>query len=701
MLLDRDGEALTRLLPVDRTVVPLDSLPAHVADAFIAVEDRRFFDHDGVDWRRVLGALAANLRAGRYDEGASTITMQLARNLFPDRLPASSRTLRRKLLEARVALAIERRFTKPEILELYLNHVYFGKGAYGIEAAAIAYFDCPASQLSVGQAATLAALLRAPSYYDPETHPEELRARRDLVLDMMASQGLLDTEAAGAAAALPLRVSDRASTSTSTRFAGYFIEQVRASLDALGIDVYRAGLVVRTTLDVDAETSAERRLAQQLTAIEDGRYGRWSAPRFTPDASLDSGGTPYVQGAFVMMDPRTGDVLALVGGRSFDQSTFDRAVRGRRQIGSAFKPFVYAAALADGFATSQPILDAPYTVALSQGGTWEPDNYGGEFEGMVSMREALVRSRNVTTVRLSQAVGIPRVIEAAAAAGIGDGLGSEPSLALGTVSLSPLQLTAAYTPFANLGARVEPRFITSVELEDGTVLWTDEVKTRSAIEPAVAFIVTDMLQDAIDTGTGSAVRAAGYRSVAAGKTGTTSDAKDAWFVGYTPDVVASVWIGFDQPRQILPGASGGTLAAPVWGRVMQDLAGAAPQAPDWVPPAGIEVHPIDPETGLVLDQQCRSRGGQTTEVFLEGRVPEASCPRRRTLGGFFSSIADLFRGNPRGRSEGIEPEPGDPREQALGTALLPGTVDGPVETPAPEPQRRPSSSPRRAPPRGR
>ena len=686
VLLDRDGEVFTRLMPVDRAVVSLDSLPAFVVDAFIAVEDRRFYQHDGVDWRRVFGAALANVRAGGYDEGASTITMQLARNLFPDRLPARSRTMQRKLSEARVAQAIERRFEKYEILELYLNHIYFGDGAYGVDAAARAYFGHRAAELSVAEAATLAAMVRAPNHYDPRERPAAVRPRRDLVLALMGTQGLLDPQLVIAAAETPIETADKSEAAASAPSGAYFIERVRDLLEArFGEEMYGTGLRVRTTIDPLAQAAAERELAAQLSAIEGGRYGTWRSPRYGDDAALDASGTPYLQGAVVVMEAATGDVLALVGGRDHRQSRFDRAATGRRQVGSAFKPFVYAAALQHGFAPSQPIMDAPFAVRLDRNRTWEPENYEGGYDGLITMRDALVRSRNIPTVRLAQALGIEPIIHLAQGAGIEEAMEPNPSLALGTPSVTPLELTAAYTAFANLGTRVEPRFITSVEDSTGQVRWRNAVAARPAVDPAVAYVLTDMLRDVVDRGTGTAVRSAGFWGEAAGKTGTTSEAKDTWFVGYTPHIVASVWIGFDQPRPILARASGGALAAPVWGRLMREIAGDAGRAEPWQPPDDVVFRYVDPASGMVLAQECETQYGEipVREAFLRGSVPDSFCPRRPELGGWISRFfGRVFRGRRYEQERSWDATPVTARDHTLGARVLPGTVDGGAETDA-------------------
>jgi 1A family penicillin-binding protein len=646
VLLDRHGEKFADLAPYERVVIELDSLPPHVANAFVAIEDRRFWKHRGVDWPRVVGAALANVRARGVTQGSSTIPMQLARNVFPRELPGTERTFKRKLQEARVAQQIESRFTKSEILEMYLNHIYFGGGAYGIEAAARLYFGKAAAKLTLDEAATLAALPKAPSHYDPRRRADSARQRRDLVLSLMEQQQLIDASDADAARAAELVVrTDTRRDRSGVPLGPYFIDVVRDALeDRFGENLYRSRLNIYTTLDPVAQRAAEKELEAQLDALS-RRVRR---------------GEGELQGSVVVMDAQSGDVLALVGGRDPTTSRYNRAVHGRRQVGSAFKPFVFAAALQEGVPTSQRVLDTPLRMQLSRNDVWEPSNYDGSYEGEVSLRHALVRSRNIPTVRLASAVGIDDVARTARAAGVAAPMDETPALALGTVAMSPLQLATAYTTFATLGKTAEPRFVLRVEDEDGRLLWQPEARTaRHGLDPAVAYIVTDILRDAVNYGTGTGVRAAGYRGVAAGKTGTTNNATDAWFVGYTPDVVGAVWIGYDRPSSLGSAATGGGFAAPVWGRIMRQMYADRPAAQAWRPPHNIVEYRIDPYSGLVLQDGCEPRGiTSATEIFIVGSVPATACPYRDFWTDFWNRIGGTFgrRGEPQGRS--TEPQRG-------------------------------------------
>jgi penicillin-binding protein 1A len=657
LLLDRQGQVIATLSPDDLPEVRLRSLPGYLPAAFLAVEDRRFLEHGAVDWRRVAGAFAANLRHGGVEQGFSTITMQLARNLFPLEIPGQERTATRKLLEIRVAQQFEARFSKPEILELYLNHIYFGNGARGIEAAAWQYFRQPAARLTLAQAALLAALPKAPTRYDPRRHPDHALARRNLVLARMTAQARVAPEIAAAAAREPLGVrSPPAHPRARPMFARYFAEEVRRQLEErFGESLYNTPLRVWTTLDLEAQRAAEEELESQLRTIESGRLGRVSKARGGAhgggqgddggEAGEASKSARDLQGAVVALEAASGDVLAWVGGRDYAASQFDRVSRARRQAGSAWKPFVYAAALASGIALSQPIADTPLVVPLAGGGTWEPRNYDGTFAGRVTLRQALAQSRNVPTVRLAEAVGYDRIAALAASDGITSQVPRLPSMPLGTVAVSPLELTAAYTAFASLGWQVAPRVVLRVERADGTAIWTaPEPSRRQVLDPPVAYLLDDALREALASGSGAPGLPPGFAGHAAGKTGTSTDGKDLWFIGFTPAVVAGIWIGYDEPRPVADQATGGRLAAPVFRRLMTRLY-AGRGAPQWWPmPPGVASWPVDPASGLVLSQGCAPADGAPAprELFLVGHEPMSTCP------GVTAAASNLLEGTTAG-----------------------------------------------------
>jgi len=675
LLLDRHGQVIATLDRDDLQEVRLASLPAHLPAAFVAIEDRRFLDHGAVDWRRVAGALAADLRAGSFAQGFSTIAMQLARNLYPQEIPGEQRTTSRKLLEIRVAQQLEAHFSKREILELYLNHIAFGNGARGIEAAAWQYFGRPAERLDLAQAALLAALPKAPSRYDPRRHPERALARRNLVLARMAAQGRVAPELAAAAAREPLGVHPPpAHAQQGPQVARYFVDEVRHELEErFGESLYTTPVRVWTTLDLAAQRAAEEELERQLLAIESGKLGRFSRAAAAAGGQTDE--DRDLEGAVVSLEAASGDVLAWVGGRDYRTSQFDRVAHARRQAGSAWKPFVYAAALARGYPLSQQIADTPLVVPLAGGGAWEPRNYDGAFDGQVSLREALARSKNVPTVRLAEAVGYDRIAALAAADGITAPVPRQPSMPLGTVAVAPLELTAAYAAFATLGWQVAPRTVLRVERADGTTLWTAPPPARrQVLDPAVAYRLDDALREALIRGSGAPGLPPGFAGRAAGKTGTSTAGNDVWFIGFTTEVVTGVWIGFDEPRPIANQATGGRLAAPVFRRLMSRLY-ADRQAPAWwQPPAGVASLPIDPATGLALDDGCVPAGGEPPlrELFLAGLGPAPSCPgvggptpavewnpARPALAANAIADTDTEAGNQRGVPPGVD-SPGEP-----------------------------------------
>ncbi|HVS00418.1 MAG TPA: transglycosylase domain-containing protein, partial [Thermoanaerobaculia bacterium] len=551
------------------------------------------------------------------------------RNIFPERIPGQEQTTARKLLEIRVAREIEAKYSKEEILELYLNHIYFGNRARGIESASLQYFGVPAARLTLPQAALLAALPKAPSHYDPRRHPREALERRNLVLKLMQEQGRIPRLQAEEAVRTPLAiVREPRHTRVESGLAPWFVEQVRHQLEErFGDDLYTRPLRVYTTLDSRAQRAAEEELRRQLKMIESGQLGGFGGPRYQAEVEPPKEGTPYLQGAVVVLDARDGDVLAWVGGRDFAHSQFDRAAQARRQAGSAFKPFVYAAALARGFVLSQPLIDRPLTVRLAGGRIWKPRNFTDEYDGEVTLRDALVRSKNVATVRLAGELGLGEVVQVAEKAGIEEPSDELPSMVLGAVPVSPLELTTAYTGFAGLGRAVEPRMILRVETLDGERIWEQEPRRHDVVEPEVAYLVTDVLAEALERGTGTAVRRVGLKAPAAGKTGTTNDGADAWFVGYTPDLVAGVWIGFDQPRPIVEDATGGRLAAPLWGRLVERVYERRPRPKSWEMPSQVTKHAVDPATGLLLEDGCAPLHGEPyQELFITGREPAAFCP---------------------------------------------------------------------------
>ena len=616
-LLARDSSVVSALSAVRRGNVPLTRVPAHVQAAFIAVEDRRFHAHEGVDWRGVLRASVSNLRAGSVREGASTITMQLARNVFLGNR-ATERSWGRKLLEWRYARLIEASLTKEQILERYLNAIYLGNGVYGVEAASRDLFGKGIADVTLSEAALLAGLPKAPSSYSPRNDRVKALARRAVVFDVLERDQVADAATLRASRRAPLKLSRREFVLTRT-VDSWAVEAVRSTLDSLraaGIiprALNDAQLRVWSTIDRRAQVAAERAVAAGAAQIDDERSWNGFPVRRSEDRT---------QGALVAIDPATGAVRAIVGGRRLERKGFNRAMRSRRQPGSTFKPFVYAAALMHGFTPASMVDDEPIEINSGRD-IWRPANYGDEYAGRITLRDALARSANAATVRVSRDVGVPAIAALARAQGITSELPQVPALALGAAAVTPFELTTAYAPFANGGMRVTPHLVERVEDQFGRLLWERKaVAATRVLQAPDAFLVTSLLESVIDRGTGRAVRDAGIRGPVAGKTGTTNDGTDVWFVGYTPTLVAGVWFGVDSPQPLGWNASGGRLAAPVWARFVRDGWHSPEQDTPWRPPAGIESRQIDIGTGLLASDWC---GPSRREYFRTGTQPKGSC----------------------------------------------------------------------------
>lgn len=633
-LYDSEGGLLGLFYRERRQLISISELPPHVPMAFVAIEDRRFYEHSGIDVRRIMGAVFDNVTDGFAASGASTISMQLARNLFPEQLPASEKSFRRKIAEARLALAMERQLSKERILELYLNHIFLGSGAYGIEAASRTYFGKPARDLTVVEAATLAGLPQAPSAYNPRRNPDAAERRRNVVLAAMEETGVVSASEARAAIDSPLTLAPPAGVMR----APYFVEQIRRDLEErFGELLYTGGLKIHTTLDPILQEEAEAALEEQLESVEDGTYGWYRHQTYAEfTASLDGEGdsqvtsTPYLQGTAVVLDPEDGSILALIGGRDFDQSQFNRATQALRQPGSSFKPFVFAAALEKGRSPLYHLADSPLYVTMPDGQTWVPRNYSNEYEGDMTLRDALKRSKNMVAIRLGQEIGPDAVQDLAHRAGIDTPIPDYPSVFIGAAAVYPMDIVSAYASFSNGGLRVEPRYIDRIEDSEGRLLWEPANTPSVAFAPSVAWIITDMLRGVVDGGTGYVVRnpAVGnlsYDIPAAGKTGTTNDATDVWFIGFTPEILAGVWIGFDQPQTISGGATGGGFAAPVWARIVRKYYEDREAPEPWERPEDVEVRRISRWTGQAVTEDCPYGVGSETDYFVAEAAPEATC----------------------------------------------------------------------------
>jgi penicillin-binding protein 1A len=628
LVFGRDGSLIGETGREWRTNVSLRSLPKYVGAAFIAVEDQRFYQHDGVDVIGVASAVKGKLFGDRRG-GASTITQQLVGNMHPELIDRRDLSLGRKLREQQAAREMERHYTKEQILEAYLNTINFGHGWYGVETAARHYFGKSAARLTLGEAALLAALPKSPVYYDPGVYPERARQRRDLILGLMAQQGLVTLTAANTAKRERIQVAPNTGLSAPSH---YFVDAVRQEAARIGINVFGGGYRVYTTLDPALQRAATSALADgiaRLEALPNYQHARFGAPPKPPaDAATPAPAQPtpastdYLQGAAVVLDPATGDVRALVGGRSYAASPFNRATQALRQPGSSFKPFLYAKALESGLASSAIVPDTAITIPLEDGTTYEPKNVDTVFMGPITMRESLVKSRNTVAVQVGLLIGMDSVAALASRVGIEAPVAPFPSSALGASVVNPLNFVSAYTAFANLGQVVEPRLIQRIEDLTGRVVYTAPPPvSRQVLDPRVAFIVRDVLRETAERGTGAGARRQVPAVVPiAGKTGTTNDNIDVWFVGMTPDLVGGVWLGFDKPKTIMPGAGGGSLAAPIWGQmVARYYVGRTPG--EWTAPSGLTFAYFDRATGE-LASPLTPRDRRYLEYFIPGTEPE-------------------------------------------------------------------------------
>ena len=595
-----------------RELVRLNDLPEHLVDAVLAVEDQRFESHAGIDVRRILGALVANLKAGRVAQGGSTLTQQLVKNFFL----SPERTVRRKVTEAVMALLVEARYEKDAILEAYLNEIYLGQrgstAVHGVGEAARLYFGKPASRLSVAESGLIAAIIQSPNGISPHRDSERAKRRRDLVLELMRKQGRLEPDDYELAVAEPLRLSKVTPESGGTRF---FLDLLHRQLrETYGeSQLTEAGLRIFSTLDHRLQRVAEEALAEGLARIEKRR------PALVTD-------DPHrqLQGCLVALRPQTGELLALVGGRDYRRSQFDRCTQAKRQPGSVFKPFVYVAGLeprgSGPTITLASVLDDTPLELKTPEGRWRPQNHDGTFNDQVGVREAMERSLNVATVRLAKDVGLREVVRVARRLGIESDLPAVPSLALGTAEISPLELARAYATLANGGVRPETQTVEDVVDQEDAVLERREMKFRRVLDAGTAYLATSLLEGVAARGTAAAVRRDGLRGPVAAKTGTTDEERDLWFVGFTPDLVAVVWIGFDDPRSVRLSASAGAL--PIWRQFIHGATGGRVRGA-FPRPSNLEKAEIEPATGALALADCPDR---RAEYFLPGTLPTLVCP---------------------------------------------------------------------------
>ncbi len=665
IIYDKDKNEVARIYVENRELVKLEQVPDYVKDAILATEDIRFYRHKGIDIKRIGGALIADIKAGRAEQGASTITQQLVKRAFL----TPEKKLERKIQEAFLALQLERKYTKDQIFEMYLNQIYYGGGAYGIQSAAQVYFGKPVQDLTLEESALLAGLPKAPSYYDPYKNPEAAVKRRNLVLDNMARYELISATEAETAKATELKLSGSKPAQTRNYKFPYFVDYVTDIIvEKYGEDkVYKEGLAVYTTLDPKIQTLAEEAMAD---------------PKNFPKAKYDENGVVQPQAAAVVLDPHTGYVKAIVGGRDHKQKRqFNRATDALRQPGSTFKPIVdYGPAIEKGDAPATVVEDAPLKI-----GSKTFKNYNGRYTGLVTYRTAVLKSLNIPAVKVLRDTGIDKGIKFAQKLGIttlvtsADNPGHNDenlSLALGgiTYGVKPLELAGAYGAFANEGIFVEPTAITRVTDRDGNVI--DEFKPEKtvAMKKTTAYLITSMLQSVVTApgGTGSGARL-GSRPVA-GKTGTTSDDKDAWFAGYTPELVTVVWMGHDEPKE-MSGVYGGKYPAQIWKHIMKNALKDAP-IKKFPKPDGLVSATVCSQSGLLPGENCPEEH-RITDLFAKGTVPKEVC-NNHTLVEVCAETNQL-------------PSPGCPdvvtrsftkgKEPAETCTLHPGTVQQPKGTP--------------------
>jgi penicillin-binding protein 1B len=651
-----------------RRVIRFDDLPGYLVNAVLAAEDKRFFEHGGLDFVRVIGAALADLRLGHKAQGASTIDMQVARSFFF----TTKREWRRKVKETLMAFEIDQRFSKQQIFELYANEVYLGnRGSFAIRGfgeAAQAYFGKDVRELTLGESAFIAGIIRAPNRYSAtERHVDRAIEARDRVLAQMVEGTYIKQDEADAAKKAKLHFVSGGVESSS---APYFVDMVKDHLleQYSENDLQTQSFRIYTTLDPNLQSAAAIAVQNGMLQVDKllaKRYALWKKmgqPAPTPQIAL------------VALDPRTGEIRALVGGRNYGESQLNHAL-ARRQPGSVFKPFVYAAAFDNAAEGMQPVVtpvttvdDVPTTFQFD-GKDYTPDNFGEEFYGTVTVRDALIHSLNVATVKVAETIGYQRVRDVARQMGLGNNIQGTPAVALGAYEMTPIDVSAGYTAFANGGFRAEPLFIRSVLAADGGVEESNDPKTRAVLDPRVAFLVTSLMEDVINRGTGVTVRSLGFTAPAAGKTGTSHD---GWFAGFTSNLLCVIWIGFDDNRDL--GLSGSQSAAPIWADFMKRAVTLPPYSntQDFDPPPGVIEERIDPQTGQLATPSCPQT---EAEYFIAGSEPTLYCELHG--GGHFAEsqpgswLAHLFgksSNNPppppaaSGDKSRVKPQPGQPTD---------------------------------------
>lgn len=591
---DRNGSFVGRIQAEGKYWVSIDRIPAFLQNAVVAIEDSRFYEHGGIDVRGIARALVKDVIKGKMVEGGSTITQQLIKNKFL----SGEKTIDRKLKEAQLAMDYERKYTKKQILEMYLNEIYFGNGAWGVAQASRLYFDKTPEQLSEAECALLAGIPKNPSRYNPLAKSSEAGQRRNLVLARMAELNIISRKKKNALSARPITfVKPGEAPQYVTHIRNKLIERYGANI------IEQGGLEVTTAMDLKMQKLAEKTLRDGVRRI-----------------------SPDLQGALLCLDPATGDVLAAVGGVDLSRNSYNRAFYAKRQPGSAIKPFIYAAALEKGITASSLWNDTPVSYDRGNGESWRPRNYGNERYGELTLRQALAHSNNVIAVKVLDDIGVPYFTDFAGKVGLSLHAANGLSLALGTDEVSLSDLVAAYAPLSNGGARPVPRTIVRI-YDRARNAWTENPPSLAPVlSPAAAYITTQMLRDVMLYGTAKGLKSFALQRPSAGKTGTTDEYRDAWFVGYTPQMVTGVWVGHDKPRPGGKGFTGGAISAPIWGRFMRSALAAKPVV-DFPKPDTVVTVAADPATGRPATAGTPS---QREELYIAKPEPAEPAPEQGT-----------------------------------------------------------------------
>src|SRR5438105_3887273 len=621
---DVDGKIYSRLAGANRLKVSLSEVSPFFISAVLAREDARFYEHKGIDWRGILRALVRDITSGSAKEGASSITQQLARNS----LPLGGRTLSRKVLEAMVALRVERQFTKQQILELYVNRIYFGTGCYGVETASQLYFGKNASKLNLSEAALLAGLIRSPNRFSPLKNPEGAARQRNAVLDRMVALKKISLQQAEEAKSIKIVTHPKRISQIQENYA---MDAVQRDLNQLLTQdqIDNGGLSIYTTLDPAVQNSGQDALEKQLTKIEhqSNFHHPLKADYKPPENGEGDSAMPYLEGAVVVIDNASGGIRALVGGRDYAQSKFNRALApANRQVGSAFKPFVYTVAFSHGLLPSTAISDGPIQPGEIDGaGNWSPANSDGTYGGTMLCSYGLIHSRNTMSVRVGQFAGLDAVQKVANELGISQNVPHGPAIYIGSFETDLKDLTAAYSIFPNAGVRKQAYIIERIDNQQHKPIYLAAHIMKPALDPGAAWMTSRLMEEVLTQGTAASARSLGLKLPAAGKTGTTNDYKDAWFLGYTSTLTCGVWVGFDQPTTIIPRGYGAALALPVWVQVMNKSATRYPANPlePTMPMARVTVCAA---SNALATTGCQMSGTAYEIVLPADKVPTQTCP---------------------------------------------------------------------------